>query len=148
MESSSRDVLPAGVRRRLSRRDGMLPLVLMGELMAGMALGAVWPSLTAATAPVAPQTTTTTAVTTQPIVPRVPITPPSPSAVPVVMHPPRNPFGTPDGIDALLQVPVPVPAVVPQVPGQSSPQYPAGPAQPAPVYEAPAAPAEPEVVLQ
>lgn len=38
----SADVLPTGVRRRLSRRDAWLPLVLTGELLAGMVLGMAW----------------------------------------------------------------------------------------------------------
>ena len=33
------DVLPARVSRRLTRRDGLLPLVLVAELVAGIAFG-------------------------------------------------------------------------------------------------------------
>lgn len=36
------DVLPTRARRRLSRRDAWLPLVLTGELLAGVLLGMTW----------------------------------------------------------------------------------------------------------
>jgi hypothetical protein len=39
---AARDVLPAGVRRRLGRPDAVLAAVLVGELLAGAALGAAW----------------------------------------------------------------------------------------------------------
>ena len=84
-------MLPTGVRRRWQLRDGLLPAVLTGELLAGMALGAVWPQLTA-TGPVVPQSALT-AVTNREPVPAV-VLPPSPSAVPLPMHAPRNPFAT------------------------------------------------------
>lgn len=120
METLSRDVLPAGVRRRLSRRDGRLPAILMGELMAGMALGMVWPVLTAPPPPV-PQTAMTAVQAPVPMVPQASQLPP---LVHVPKHAPRNPFGVPQGIDAsslppvgsLSQPPVgsvPVPGVPP-----------------------------------
>ncbi len=80
MESSARDVLPTGVRRRLCLRDGMLPAVLLGELMAGVALGAAWPRLT--TPPGAQsQLVPTTAVLAPVAVPAA--APVAPVAVPV-----------------------------------------------------------------
>jgi hypothetical protein len=91
-----RDVLPTGVRRRLRLRDGLLPAVLLGELLAGMALGAAWPRLTAA--PPALAQTSVSAVTVRVAEPvPVVVTPPSPTPVPVPVHAPRNPFATTGG---------------------------------------------------
>ena len=84
------DVLPAGVRRRLSRRDALLPAVLLGELVAGMMLGMAWQ--VASTVPVVParppisavSTTNTTIVVAPSVAPTAPPPPPRTE--------PRNPF--------------------------------------------------------
>lgn len=84
----------------------MLPTVLLGELLAGVALGAAWPHLT--TPPgIASQQVPTTAVVAPVLVPQTGVVPPAvpvapaavPAAVPAPAHTPaslppdaRNPF--------------------------------------------------------
>lgn len=99
MESSARDVLPTGVRRRLCLRDGMLPAVLLGELLAGVALGAAWPRLT--TPPGAQsQLVPTTAILAPVGVPAAPQAALPPAAVPPVAVP----------VPVTVSVPVTAPA--------------------------------------
>lgn len=101
MESPAIDVLPTGVRRRLRLRDGMLPAVLLGELLAGVVLGAAWPRLTTppgAHAQVMPTTAVRIPVTVPAVVAPARVVAPPPAAVPVPAHTPatvptaRNPF--------------------------------------------------------
>jgi hypothetical protein len=103
----------------------MLPVVLMGELMAGMALGVVWPQLTAAP-PAVPQAVMTAVTVPVPAGAPVPLpahpAPPAPTAVPLPTHAPRNPFGPPHGIDTRQQATVP-----PTSPGSTGDAAPAVP---------------------
>lgn len=85
------DVLPRKVRRRWSRRDALLPVLLAGELMAGVLLAGVWQLATATPQPgvaAGPAAATTSG-------PAVLVLPPAPASAP--SPPPRrtvphNPF--------------------------------------------------------
>jgi hypothetical protein len=105
------DVLPSRSRRRLTRRDGVLPLVLSLELVAGMAFGLAWADGQSTTVAVpaklqlAPVALVTVLPSSAPLVgPAVgPLVPGSvraplvqeaaPQVVTVRRHAPRNPFG-------------------------------------------------------
>ena len=91
-----RDVVPTGVRRRRRLSSAGLPAILLAELLTGMALGAVWPQLTA---PPAPSPLVTTTAVTVPVAEPVPVVvlPTAPAFVPPASHAPRNPFATPGG---------------------------------------------------
>lgn len=88
------DVLPSGVRRRLGRRDAVLALVLVGELLAGVGLRALWESreelgawlVPAPAVAAGPPVVATTWVVVPP--PPTPAPPPPPPLRTV----PRNPF--------------------------------------------------------
>jgi len=90
------DVLPTGVRRRLSGRDALLPAVLCAELLAGVLAGAAWESraevLQALAPPArpAPVTVVEPVATTMVVVPPPPA-PPTPPPPPLRTVP-RNPF--------------------------------------------------------
>ena len=90
------DVLPTGVRRRLSRRDALLPAVLAAELLTGVVLGAGWEAregvLAALSVPSepAPVVVVQPAATTMVVVPPPPA-PPTP-APPPMRTVPHNPF--------------------------------------------------------
>jgi hypothetical protein len=92
------DVLPVGVRRRLTRRDTWLPLVLTGELLAGMLLGMAWHVATAVPAARPPAvgdlTTGDRAVSGSAGGAATPVPPPAaaPTAQPPLRTGPRNPF--------------------------------------------------------
>jgi len=81
------------VRRRLGRRDVLLPVILCGELIAGVMLGMAWQA--ASSAPEAQlrpdssavSTSSSTAVVVAPAPP-----PPPPSPLPPPRTEPRNPF--------------------------------------------------------
>ncbi len=94
------DVLPRGVRRPWSRRDALLPLVLTGELMAGVLLQGAWqlvqaPPGPAVSTPVAgPPATAVEAVV---VVPPAPVPTPVPPPPPPRRVDPRNPFAAPSG---------------------------------------------------
>lgn len=88
---STADVLPARVRRRWRNRDALLPALLGVELLAGVALGAVWDwqgDLLQDPAEV-------TVVQVQPAAVAVVVVPPAPAPTPPpapVRTVPRNPF--------------------------------------------------------
>lgn len=75
-----------------------LPAILLTELLAGMALGAAWPELTAPR-PQVPQSAMTAVTVPSVAVPLQQVVP-TPAAVTVPTHAPRNPFGVPHGVDA------------------------------------------------
>jgi hypothetical protein len=104
VESSARDVLPTGVRRRLCLRDGMLPMVLLGELMAGVALGAAWPRLT--TPPGAHSQLVPTTAVLAPVAPPVAVGPAAAVA-------PRAAVPVPATVAVPVTAPVTVPAPAP-----------------------------------
>ena len=111
------DVLPSRARRRVTRRDGVLPLVLVLELVTGMAFGLAWAGGQSTTTAVparlqlAPVALVTVLPSSGPVVgPAVgPLVPGSvraplvadtePPAVTVQRHAARNPFA------ALVTVP-------------------------------------------
>ena len=91
------DVLPSGVRRRLSLRDALLPAVLSAELLAGVVLGGAWErredvltalSLDPAPAVAVPASASEPAAVV--VVPPVP--PPPPPPPPPLRTVPHNPF--------------------------------------------------------
>ena len=90
-------------------RDGMLPVVLLGELMAGVALGAAWPRLT--TPPGAQsQLVPTTAVLAPVSVPAAV----GPAAVPVPVVPAAvAPVAVPVTVSVPVTAPAPAVAVAP-----------------------------------
>lgn len=83
----------------------MLPAVLLGELLAGMALGAAWPRLTAppgaqsqlapSTAVRAPAAFPVTVSAVLPAVASVPVVAPAPAHTPAAVPTVRNPFTAP-----------------------------------------------------
>lgn len=89
------DVLPAQAGRRLTRRDAVLPLVLVLELLVGVAFGLAGSSGSSEVTSVPAKIT----VGTSPLVTVSPTL--SPAAVVLGPHPPRDPFRS------LVTTPVP-----------------------------------------
>ena len=83
------DVLPSKVARRVTRRDGLLPLVFAVELLAGVAFGLAAHSghSSATSVPARLSLAPVAQVTVVP--PAAPVAGPAP----VRRHAPRNPFG-------------------------------------------------------
>lgn len=103
---AAQDVLPTGVRRRRALTSGLLPVVLLGELMAGVVFGAVWEATMTAGRPAGPATLA------EPAVGPAPSTTPDPASAATAPEPAPSVTTAPSLAPSPVSTTVPAPTQV------------------------------------